>query len=179
VSANPVRMFSGAASVKAANAYLLALQARRDAWPYLHMFPPPNAKDVLVTGTLATPSLGAAKSLVLQYQVNSGKRFYLTAVILGANVAIVPGQALFTVDRNSAPAGNTQFQPEHGLVDISFQLGSFTVEPFVLQRSREFGPLDKVRVQAANLGLSVGDPAYFVCGLFGYEVPVLDAKSNK
>lgn len=175
-----VRIFSGADSVRAAEAYRLAVQDRRDAWPYVHVYPPANAKDVLAIGTLAIPAISAVKSEVLRYKVSSGKRFYLRGVILGANVAIVPGQALFTVDRNS-PVGvtNNQFMPEHGLTDVPIQLGQFPVEPFVLQRAREFEPLDDVRVKAANLALSAGDPNYFVCGLFGYEVPVLDIKAAK
>lgn len=179
MSGNAVRMFSGADSVRAADAYRIAIQDRRDAWPYVHVYPPPNAEDVLVIGTLATPALSTTKVQVLSHQVNSGKRFYLRGVILGANVAIVPGQALFTVQRNSGGTNNLQFMPEHGLINVGIQLGQFPVEPFMLQRAREFEPNDVVRVMAANIGLGVGTPTYFMCGLFGYEVPVLDVKANK
>ncbi|HXU79230.1 MAG TPA: hypothetical protein VN794_21810 [Methylomirabilota bacterium] len=173
-------MLSGSDAVRGAQKFLEALQDRRDQWPYVHCFPPPNAVDVFVTGAVAIPDQGDDAVEVLRYQVNAGKRFFLRAVILGANVTIVPGQALFTVDRNN-PVGvvNKQFMPEHGLTNVSFQLGSFTVEPFVLQRAREFGPLDIVRVKGENVGLSAGDPNFFQCGLFGFEVPTLDVRSVK
>lgn len=181
MSAKPVvRMYSGADSVKAADAYLRAVQERRDAWPYVHVYPPYNAIDVFVTGSAETQAQGGPVIEVLSYRVNSGKQFYLQGVILGANVPIVPGQALFTVDRNN-PVGvvNLQFMPEHGLTNVGFQVGSFPVEPFKLQRAREFAPLDVVRIKAVNVGLSAGSPTFYMCGLFGYEVPVLDVKANK
>lgn len=134
---------------------------------------------MVVLGSVVTPAQGAAAVQVVSYTVNSGKRFFLQAVLLGANVAIVPGLATFTVDRNS-PVGiaSAQFMPEHGLVNIPFQLGSQTI-PWYLSRAREFAALDVVRIKATNVGLSVGDPTYFVCGLFGYEVPSVDVKSMK
>src|SRR5256885_1957238 len=81
----------------------------RDAWPYVHEYAPPNAKDVHIVGTLEIqdPADGAAE--VVLYRVSSGKRFYLRAVLLSANVAVLPGAALFTVDRNS-PVGVTNLQ---------------------------------------------------------------------
>lgn len=179
MSAKPVQMFSGPDSVRATDALRLAIQARRDAWPYPHVYPPPNAIDVNAIGSVVTQAHGAAAVAVMTYQVNAGKRFYLRRVLLGANVTIVPGQALFTIDRNS-PIGitDTQFLPEHGFVNIGFQMGSQTI-PWYLDRAREFGPLDIIRIKAVNVGLSVGDPNYYVCGLFGYEVPTLDVKANR
>jgi hypothetical protein len=185
VSANPVvQMFSGVDSVRAADVLRLAIQERRDAWPYVHLYPPPVSQDVNVIGTAATQAHGAAAIAVVTYQVNAGKRFYLQAVLLSAvldvSASFVPGDALYTVDRNS-PIGITdsQFMPEHGLVNIPVQLGSATFGPWRLHRAREFSPLDIVRVKATNVGLQVGAPTYFVCGLFGYEVPVLDVKANR
>jgi hypothetical protein len=181
MSANPVvQMYSGADSVRAADALRIAIQERRDAWPYVHVYPPPNSQDVNVIGTLETQAQGAAAAAVLSYKVNAGKRFYLQAVILGANVTILPGDALFTIDRNS-PVGVTssQFMPEHGLVNIGVQTGSAQWGPFRLQRAREFAPLDVVRVKAVNVNLVAGAPNYYVCGLFGYEVPVLDVRAGK
>jgi hypothetical protein len=117
---------------------------------------------------------------VVTYQVNAGKRFFLQAVLLGANVTIVPGQALFTIDRNS-PIGvaNSQYMPEHGLVNVPVPLGDPRVGPWKLQRAREFAALDIIRIKATNVALSVGDPNFYVCGLFGYEVPSLDVKANR
>lgn len=179
-AANVVRMYSGVESVKAADAYRLAVQERRDQWPYVHVYPPPNALDVNVIGSVVTQAQGAAAVAVVTYQVNAGKRFYLQAILLGANVTIVPGQALFTVDRNS-PIGiaNSQYMPEHGLVNVPVPLGDSRIGPWKLQRAREFAALDIVRVKATNVALSVGAPNWYVCGLFGYEVPSLDVKANR
>jgi hypothetical protein len=177
-------MYSGVDSVRAADAYRIAIQERRDQWPYVHIYPPPNAIDVNVIGTAVTQAQGAAAIAVVTYQVNAGKRFYLQAVLLGAvldgNVTFVPGNALFTIDRNS-PIGITdsQYMPEHGLVNVPIPLGSWRDGPWKLQRAREFGPLDIVRVKATNVGLQVGDPTWYVCGLFGYEIPTLDVKATR
>ena len=181
MSANPVvQMYSGVDSVRAADAYRLAVQERRDQWPYVHVYPPPNAVDVCVIGSLATQAQAAAAVQVVRYQVNAGKRFYLTAVILGCNVAFLPGDVLLTVDRNS-PVGvtNSQFMPEHGLLNVGVQTGSAQYGPFRLQRAREFAPLDVVRVKGVNVNLAEGTPNFYVCGLFGYEVPTLDVRSNR
>jgi hypothetical protein len=181
MSAKPVRMLSGVDSVRAADALLHALQQRRDDWPYPHIYPPASAIDVNVVGSLVIPVMGATVVEVLKYQVPDGKRFYLTAVVFTANVAIVPGQALFTVDRNK-PVGiaNTQFIPEQGLINVPFALGSFVPGlPWPLRRAREFEPNDTVRVKAVNVGLPSGDPNYFTAALLGWELPVLDVKSSK
>lgn len=182
MAARPVRMLSGADSVRAADAYRAAVQDRRDAWPYVHVYPPPNSTDVNVVGALAIPTALTGFAVVCSYQVPSGKRFYLTHVVLSANFTFTPGQALFTVDRNMpVPAiTNAQFQPERQLVNVPVALGSLVPgQPWPLRRAREFEPLDTVRAKASNLGLSAGDPNYFVCALLGYEVPVLDVKSSK
>lgn len=181
MSPNPVvQMYSGVDSVRAADALRIAVQERRDSWPYVHLYPPPDSQDVNVIGTLATQAQGAAAVAVVTYQVNAGKRFYLQAVILGANVTILPGDALFTVDRNS-PLGITdsQFMPEHGLLNIGVQLGSTTFGAWRLHRAREFGPLDIVRIKATNVNLAEGAPNFYVCGLFGYEVPTLHVKAGR
>ena len=185
MSAKPVvQMYSGVDSVRAADAYRIAIQERRDQWPYVHIYPPPNAIDVNVIGTAVTQAQGAAAIAVVTYQVNAGKRFYLQAVLLGAQLDLgslfVPGAALFTIDRNS-PIGiaDSQYMPEHGLVNIPVQLGSAAFGPWRLQRAREFGPLDIVRIKATNVALSVGEPNWYVCGLFGYEIPTLDVKATR
>ena len=177
-----VEMLSGVDSVRAADSYLHALLGRRDAWPYPHIYPPPNATDVNVVGSLAIPTAGTGDAEVVAYQVPSGKRFYLTHVVMGANITVVPGQALFTVDRNRPlpVITNYQFMPEHGLINVPFALGSFVPgDPWPLRRAREFEPLDVVRIKANNLFLSAGDPNYFWGALLGWEVPVLDVKAMK
>lgn len=178
MSGNPVRMFSGADSVRAADAYRLAVQERRDAWPYVHVYPPPNSTDVHVISTIAVQAQGAAAIEVLKYTVNAGKVFYLQAILFQASSTIVPGDALFTLDRNS-PVGinNTQFMPEHGLVNIPVALGSNLSRPWKLARAREFAPLDVIRIKGTNVNLSGG--TFYVCGLLGYEVPTLDVKHKR
>jgi hypothetical protein len=180
VPANVIRLYSGVDSVRAADALRIAIQGRRDAWPYVHRFAPPSSEDVLVIGTANVETVGNGPIEVVKYQVNSGKRFFLRAVILGCNISFVPGDATFTVDRNS-PVGVTdsQFLPEHGLINVPVQLGSAIYGPFHLQRAREFAPLDVVRVKGTNVTLSAGPTNQYVCGLFGYEVPVLDIHSTR
>jgi len=179
MSAKPIQLYRGEQSTRAAEAYRRAVLERRERWPYVHTFAPPNAVDVNVIGTIACQAQGAAAIEVLFYQVNSGKRFYLQAVLLSANVTFVPGDALFTVDRNS-PVGVTGIQamPEHGFIAVPVALGSATFGPWKLQRAREFAPLSIVRVKATNINLNAGTD-YYVCGLFGYEVPVLDVISDR
>ena len=181
MAAKYVEMYSGSDSILAAEQLRLATLSRREQWPYVHIEAPPNAKDVTVFGAAPTGIiLGSPVTTVLTYQVNAGKRFYLRSVLLGANVGIVPGQALFTVTRNSTPnVINAQFQPEHGLVNVPYSVGSPVYGPWRLERAREFAALDVVRVQAVNVGLSIGDPTWYVCGIFGYEVPSLDVQAKK
>jgi hypothetical protein len=173
-------MFSGVDSVRGAQQLLIATQDRRDSWPYVHIFPPFNADDVFRIGTAFTEDPTAGQTAVLTYTVNAGKIFYLTDVIFGASVQVNPGDALFTLDRNSPPnVPDSQFQPEQGLVNVPVALGSFAFRPFPVKRAREFGPLDVVRVKATNVNLPIGSPTSYVCGIFGYEVPVLDVRSHR
>ncbi len=184
MSARAVELYSSADSGFAAEAQERAILERRAAWPYVHIYAPPNSTDVLEVGAVATQALAAAAVVVVSHRVGSGKKFFLEAVVLGANVTIVPGQATFTVDRNSPTAlTNTQFMPEQGLINVPFGLGQIVngqmVKKWRLERAREFNALDVVRIKATNVGLSVGDPTYWMCGLFGYEVPTLDVKANR
>jgi hypothetical protein len=184
VKSNAIRVFSGPQSIGAAERLLAAQQDRREQWPYVHVEPPPNAEDVIAVGAVATQDVTTPTSVtVVAYQVNSGKRFFLTSILMAANVPIVPNQAAFTLDRNSqdvlAINSTTQYSPEHGLINVPCQLGSNLMAPWYLNRAREFAALDVVRIKAINYGLSVGDPTYWICGLFGYEVPSVDIKLNR
>jgi len=176
-------MYSGVDSVRAANELQRAIQARRDDWPYVHIYPPPDSQDVFVIGTAGVPVAPASLTAVaLAYQVQSGKKFFQTGVIFGfQGGAFVPGDATFTEDRNSAlGSANKQFLPEHGLIAVPVLLGGQIngsyVEPFILQRAREFEPLDVIRIKATNVTLAGGT---FVAGIFGWEVPVLSVKHGK
>jgi hypothetical protein len=179
MAANPViRMLSGSDAVRGATEYLKAVQERRDSWPYVHVYPPPNATDVLKISTIAVQASSDPIIEILSYTVNAGKIFYLQAVLFSASSSIVPGDCLFTLDRNS-PIGSTnrQFMPEHGLIQVPVALGASVSRPWKLQRAREFGPLDVIRIKGLNVNLSGG--VQYVCGIFGYEVPTLDAKTQR
>jgi len=177
--ANAIRMVSGVDSVRAADAYRLAVEERRGAWPYVHVYPPPSATDVFKISTIAVDVVGTGPIEILRYTVNAGKVFYLRAVIFGASSSIVAGDCLFTLDRNSAiGVTNTQFQPEHGLVNVPVALGSTTnTRGFELEMARIFSANDVIRVKGTNVNLSEGTK--YVCGIFGYEVPSLDVKTKR
>lgn len=176
--AKVVRMLSGADSVVAANALLLATQDRRNEWPYVHIYPPPNSTDVLKIGTIQVQDPMDPVIEILRYTVSSGKLFYLTGVVLGADVTFSPGDCLITVDRNS-PIGiaNSQFQPEHGLVNVPVQLGSFNRREWRFKRPREFAANDVIRVKGLNVSMT--GSAFYLCGLIGFEVPTLDVKAKR
>ena len=182
MSARPIQLYSGVDSVRAADELAHAIQERRDQWPYVHVYPPPNAEDVHVVAFAVMPNQGTTVQ-VLQYQVSSGKRFFLQAVLMTVTNAasFVPGAALWTLDRNKqAGVANAQGAVEHGLVNVPFPLGSnLASEPWRLHRAREFEPLNIVRIKGTNVALNPGDPNYFIAGIFGYEVPTLDVKPAK
>ena len=173
------RIFTGVDAVMAADA-VRRDTSNREKWPYMHVYPPVNSEPVHRINSVVTPdtvaNVGAvlATVIVLEYQVPSGFRFYLRGLIQtyeGGN--FVPGQALWTIDRNT-PVGvpNFQAQKEQGLVAIPQRVGSFspwTVDEFA--RAYEFEPLDIVRSKATNVGLGVGDPNYFSTAFLGYLVP--------
>lgn len=181
---NALRVYAGVDSVLAADVVRRDL-TNREKWPYMHVYPPVNAEPVHVINSVVTPDqvanvgLAAATVIVLAYKVPSGFRFYLRAIIQtyeGGN--FVPGQALWTIDRNT-PVGvpNFQAQIEQGLAAVPQRVGSFspfTVDEFA--RAYEFEPLDIVRSKATNVGLGVGDPNYFSTGFFGYLVPDVDKR---
>ena len=178
VNGSAQRLYMGADAVKAADVVRQA-QSNREKWPYMHEYAPPNAEPVHRINSVVTPDIvanvgAAATVIVLEYQVPSGFRFYLRGIIQtyeGGN--FVPGQALWTIDRNT-PVGvaNVQAQPEQGLVAVPQRVGSFspwTVDEFA--RAYEFEPLDIVRSKATNVNVAVGDPNYFSSAFLGYLVP--------
>lgn len=184
MATRPVRMLSGVSSVQAAHELISAEQERRNMWPYPHIYPPPDAEDVFVVNIAATtdPAGATPTVAVVTYQVPSGKRFFLRAVLLSVTGAasMIPGAGLWTVDRNKAIGiANVQGSVEHGLVNVPFPLGSNLNYPWPLQRAREFEPLDVVRIKGTNVSLSIGAPTYWIGGLFGYEVPVVGLKPAK
>lgn len=174
---NALRVFSGVDSVLAADA-VRRDASNREKWPYMHIYAPVNAEPVDVINAVETPAQGST-AVVLTYQVPSGSRFYLRGHIEQyEGGAIMPGQALWTIDRNT-PVGvpNVQAQPEQGLIAVPVPVGSFA--PFTehrFWRAREFEPLNVIRVKATNVSLGVGSPNFFKSGLFGYLVPDVDKR---
>jgi len=186
MSASPIRLYSGEESVRAAEALRSASRERREQWPYIHIYPPPSSRDVHVVGAIQVQVGGGAALPIVTYEVPAGKRLFLRAVLMSANISFLPGDAFFTLDRNAPPSGSgafvvgsptSQIMPEHGLINVPFALGSITSGPWPLQRAREFGPLDIVRIHAYNVNLD--QTAFWICGLFGYEVPVADIKAMR
>lgn len=173
------RVYSGVDAVQAADV-VRRDASNREKWPYMHIYAPVNAEPVHVIASIVTPDqvanvgVAAATVVVLAYQVPSGFRFYLRAIIQTyEGGAFVPGQATWTIDRNT-PVGVASFQaqPEQGLVAVPQRVGSFspwTVDEFA--RAYEFEPLDIVRSKATNVALGVGDPNYFSSAFLGYLVP--------
>jgi hypothetical protein len=173
------RVYSGVDAVKAVDV-IRRDESNREKWPYMHVYAPVNAEPVHVIGAVPTPDqvvnvgLAAATVVVLAYRVPSGFRFYLRGIIQTYDGgAFVPGQALWTIDRNT-PVGVANFQAQHeqGLTAIPVRLGSFS--PFTVDefpRAYEFEALDLIQSKATNVALGVGDPNFFSTGFFGYLVP--------
>ena len=145
------------------------------AWPYVHLFPPPNSIPVHEIGNIVAPAQGALTQ-VLAYQVPSGHKFILQAILQNfSGGAFLPGDALWTVDRNT-PIGIPSFQanPVQGLVAVPIPLGSIvagTQWPFAMPY--EFEPLDVLRSKVLSVNCPVGIGNYFTSGFFGYLIPAL------
>lgn len=165
----PVRV-SGFDAVKAAEAVLK--QRRLDAWPYYHVYAPPDSTTVHEVNFIASPGAGIP-TVVLSYKVPSGKRFVLRAILqvyLGGG-AFNPGDALWTVTQNETIGSTTaQSAPVQGLVNVPIPLGSIAAgNQWPFARAYEFGALTVVRsvVETVN----VGGVGFFASGFFGYTVP--------
>jgi len=170
-----VQIVSGHDSLRRMEHLYREAEERRKLWPYPHIYPPTQSINVHQIGTKATQAQGAAPLVVVIYQVSSGKRLYLRSILLGyqGTSGFNVGDLLFTIDRSGLNSSNTQFLPVHGLVNIPVLLGDPQVSPWPLERAIEFEPLDVVRIKGTNISAPVGAPNNYVCGLFGYEVPVL------
>jgi hypothetical protein len=156
--------------VRMAEVLRQTLKDRAD-WPYVHEFPPVGSIPVDFIADIPSPAVGV-KTPVLVYQVPSGFRFFLAALLQDFNNAFNPGDALWTVDRNANPA-NTQGMSVQGLINVPVPLRRLLDGyGWELPRTYEFGPLDVVRSTVVNVNLGVGAPNFFTSGFFGYLVPV-------
>ena len=169
------RVLSGAAAVKAA--WDALIKDRKEAWPYEHVFPPPGSIPVHAIASVAVPA-PAAKVTILTYQVPTGYKLWLKAVLQtytnnGALAGFNPGDALWDLVVNNQAGGNAQTTFVQGLAQVPVPLGSWVYgTQWPLEKAYEFAQLDLLTSQATNVGLSQGEPNYFTSGFFGYLVPV-------
>ncbi len=148
------------------------LERWRELWPYIHVYPPPDAITVHEIGSLADPTLPAVATEVLRYQVQPGLRFIMQAILLAhSSDTIQPGDALWTVTVNADVSTNFQAMAVNGLNAIDIPLGSYLAgNQWPFRRAYEFKGNDVVRAMVSNLSLTGG---FFVAGFFGYLIPDL------
>lgn len=169
------QLVSGPDAAAVLNELKYALQDRRDNWPYVHIYPPPQSDDVHFIATVPIPPVppGAFQTTVLTYQVQRGRRFYLKGILFQADVAFAVSAGTWTILRNRT---GTQFKPEQGLFNVPVLLGSTAFEPWPLQRTREFEPLDIVSIQFNNATLGSGN---LIGGIFGWTVPAVTVEKRR
>jgi hypothetical protein len=145
------------------------LRGRLQAWPYQHVFGDSNAIPVQEFHTIAAPAIGAG-AVVLRYQVPSGFKFVLQALLQTYDQAFAPGDALWTVDVNS-PFGATNVQafPIQGLIALPVPLGSLAGgSAWPLPRAFRFSALDVLQSKVENVALGGGQ---FTSAFLGYLEP--------
>lgn len=154
-----------------------AADLRKDAWPYTHLFPPPDADTVhgsdLGIQAVAVPASGA-QVVACSYLVPSGNRFIMAGILQDFEGTFIPGDTSWTVFEN--PNNGKQANPVQGLINTKVPLGSWrygTIWPFFMPY--EFAPLTLLRSIATNgtPGLNAGPPNQYVTGFFGWLVPGL------
>ena len=171
--------FLGVSQMESADQERERVQNRSD-WPYVHIFPPPNADPVNeITRAAVLPTVPAigATVVALAYRVPSGSRFIMTGIIQNAfGGAINPGDLTWTVDVN-APVGIADFQGmgKQGLINIPIPLGSFVFGViWEFKRPYEFEPLDLIQSKVTNVASGNVGPGNPVLSAFlGYRVPVV------
>lgn len=147
---------------------------RKSDWPYVHIFPPPEAIPVHGSDTgIQTVAVGlaGATATVCTYLVPSGFRFYMAGILQDYEGTFNPGDTLWTVKVN--PNNGLQSRPVQGLVNQPVPMGSWrygTIWPFL--RAYEFEPLDFIQSLAKNVGLAAGPPNTYVSGFFGWLLEV-------
>ena len=162
--------YTGVDLVEAAETVML--QRWRELWPYIHVYPPPDAIPVHEIGYIANPGQGGTAE-VLRYQVQPGLRFIMQAIlqVWVGGAAPAPGDALWTVSVNSDVSSSVQSMPVNGLSDVPVPLGSVEAgNKWPFERAYEFKGQDVVRSVVDNVNLIDG---FFVSGFFGYLVPDL------
>jgi hypothetical protein len=140
----------------------------KNAWPYIHEYPPPDSIPVEQIAQIPAPPLNVLTP-VLTYLVPEGFRFFLARLLEDfQGAAFDPFDALWTVDKD-AVVPNVQGQPIQGLIQTPVPLGSFLRGvKWPLPRAYEFAPLTTLRSTVLNQTLAGGA---FVSGFFGWLVP--------
>lgn len=171
MAASPLRIASGPAAAKAADAIRRAQEAR-DLWPFPYVYPPPQSERRNPCASIVMPAQGAGPTLVLQFKVPSGMQFELTDVMFASittgmiQAPINPGDVLYTINRNTPATGTApQGSPLADFQLIPFNWGSPTQGPVQLRRSENFQPTDILSLYVTNVAAPAGAPN-FVCGMF-------------
>lgn len=167
------KLLAGIDAVRAGRK-LAAKEDRRSAWPYVHIFPPPEAVPVHGSDAgiqAAAVPAGGSSVTVCSYRVPSGFRFYMAAILQDFEGSFNPGDTLWTVKVN--PNNGSQSRPVQGLTNQPVPLGSWrygTQWPFM--RAYEFEPLDVVQSIAENVNLNSPNTQNYVSGFFGWLLEV-------
>jgi hypothetical protein len=149
--------------------------ARRDQWPYPHVYPPNNSIRRNPTGYVVCPA-PAASANILTFTVPQGFWFYMQQLGLYVlNTTFNAGDFLFSVTKN-VPLGITTFQgvPLTDLQNIAYNFGSPDHGPVQLPRAELFAPSDVIRANVQNINLG-GPPITFAAVFGGYLLPTVDA----
>ena len=175
VAIEGARYATGPESAKAADA-LRRMQARRDSWPYPHVYPPPDSERRNPTGYIVMPvQAPTTPVLVFQYKVPSGFQFDLQAVMfcyVGTNFVPQggPGDVLYTVNKNTPATGTApQGSPLADLQNVPIPFGSPIQGPIQLPRAENFQPTDIVSLYITNVGGTAGAGNYVVGMFAGWQ----------
>ena len=155
-------------------------RAKRSAWPYPWVYPPPGSVRVAAgldsSGTLAVP-VAATPTQGLLYTVDEGFQFALTHLVVeylasGARGAWSPGDTLWSLTVNR-PVGTVDFQGyvQQGFSGVDIPLGTLQI-PWPLEMPDIYDSNDAIRIVLTNVNLSSGDPNFFKCIILGWRWPV-------
>ena len=168
------RIAIGPESVRAGQAIQRAIEGRRNAWPFPHVYPPETSERRDPTGWTSVPAANV-QAQILQFSVPSGYYFYLQQLGLffeGATFNF--GDFLFTVDLNT-PLGAPAYQsvPLNDWQSIGFPFGSINHGPLTLPRAELFSPEDIIRAKVTNVNLGGGGGS-FGAWFGGWIIPASD-----
>lgn len=169
------RIASGPDAMRATEA-LRRETARRDTWPYVHVYPPSNSIRRDPVGSVVCPA-AAVQVTILTFTVPQGFWFYMNQLGLYFNSQTFNfGDFLFTVDKN-VPLGGGAFQgvPLTDWQAMPFPWGSPFHGPLTLPRNELFAPNDVIRAKVTNVNLGAGAPNFFGAAFGGYLVPATEA----